>query len=125
MAENDLNYWMGRVDAQLADLVKQVSKLTSEITQDLRDIRAWRDTVETRLLSGSARFEDHERRIVAIENGKADCPLGEECPHNNGKADERNVTWPWLLERVFAPALGTIIALVIGYLFAKLTGAIP
>jgi hypothetical protein len=133
--DKNLGYWMGKVDAILSDLVLKVSQMTSEVTRDLRDLRAWRETVENRLLSGSARFEDHERRLLELENAKA-CPLGQECqraqPPNDDHAekdqklhDERFVSWPWLLEKVFVPAFSTLIGLVLGWAFAKVTGAIP
>ncbi len=127
-ADDNLGYWMGKVDAILSDLVSKVGQLTSEITRDLRDLRAWRETVETRLLAGSSRFEEHERRLTNLEKLNV-----QESRHLNGESDEdekklrdeRFVSWPWLLERLFAPALGTIIALILGFIFAKLTGAIP
>jgi hypothetical protein len=118
--DDSLSYWMGKVDAILSDLVSKVSQMTAEVTRERESV--------------SARVEDHERRLLALEGNKT-CPLGQDCPKMQADDDhaekdqklreERFVSWPWLLEKVFVPAFSTLIGLVLGWAFAKVTGAIP
>jgi uncharacterized membrane protein YccC len=86
------------------ELVRQdVSHLLESFDDFKEETRHWREKVDNRLSA----LEKYQITQEALETAG------------------RDVTWPNLKDKILIPALQYAIALVIGFVFAKLTGWLP
>lgn len=102
-----LQYWMGRVDANITELMNAFSQFVEKSDESWEEFNAWRRRVDERLQAGSARFDDHHNRLVRLETVKKEAPeqsLHPKEPTNFG-------TWAWFRDGYLEKALLIIITL--------------
>lgn len=122
-----LEYWMGKVDATLAEVKRSIEALAASDKRNWNEFHIWRRGVDDRLGQGTMKFDEHEKRLS--EHEKRLHRL--EQIHISGEDDdnERYVSWPWIRDKIIVPvvvpfilvAITTII--VVNYLMT--TNALP
>jgi len=79
------------------------------------------------LRSDMARWNERmEGRVRSLEDDRlADKAIRAEKEKTQPRDEERFVLWPNIKDKFLLPALNYVVALVLGYLFLRLTGSIP
>ena len=103
-----LAYWMGRVDANIAELKTSINTFFEKSEDRWGEFDAWRRQVDERLVKGNSIFIEHGRRLDGLEASKAT---------TNGNGKGKFGTWEWFrdgyLEKFVLVVLTVIIYKII------------
>jgi hypothetical protein len=103
--DGDLAYWMGRVDTTLTALTTATAALKLAVEVGL-------EGVNKVLL-------DHATRIAKLE-GARNARKGSNPSTIKEDVDGKNVTWKWIVDRLFGPLITAVLVFLIIEVFPKI-----
>lgn len=104
-----LQYWMGRVDANITELKNAFSDFVEKSDDSWADFTAWRRGVDERLQAGNAKFDDHHKRIEKLEGAKGN---GAKSESDEPKKEPSGFgSWGWFRDGYLEKAVTIIITL--------------
>jgi len=117
---NGLAYWIGSVDATLANLTNMMRDFISSEDKRWSEFRGWRDTVNKRLAQGAEHMSSHDAKLVKMEKDCDDLKdeIREHIKNANIKSSivEKYVSWPWIRDKILVPVVVWGIILFFVYL---------
>ena len=131
--KDTLQYWVGSVDATLANLTMVIREFIRDETTRWDEFRLWRDAVNSSLSRGDEQSRNHGDAIRNLEKSdqemilqfmehKKDAEAHHKVEANNVDRLAQFVTWSWIRDKIIVPVIVWGIIFLLGYLVVN---AIP